>query len=346
MPKKLSSKYSKDKGEIKESRQDYKSWRKSPETVRSRDKSITISPKEDRRYRMSKTSHDRKVGNERKEQRSGEYAIKSNRRAGEKKTLLEQKTPRQGSGLARSGILRKNPSGIKRTGIFNRAINRKKEKGVTRKEYDTNFYEPSDDIAGVNVSKHRTHSSKEYMSIPRDQRKYVSQGVDSEGNPIKEKGKRKRVLGKKLDERGLKTDEKWKRKRVRTIPKEGDQYYEQKYVDWEDGKRVKKRGSGERDARRYVRKGVRRQYIDPDKEGKYQYVGTGEEVGKKPKREKRRKNTRDPKAKELKAPKPTREEKKATRQQKRKERERKRRDSERRLAESSGGGGGYNRHEY
>ena len=333
----------------KETREDYRAWRDSPSTVRERDKSITISPKMDRRRKIGKRKHEGVEEGSKREKRMSEYAIKQNRKYGGKKTLLESKPGGRviNTGLSKSGITRpKNTDPIKEKKLFDQMIRRKKEKGVVRKEYDPNWYEPSEKIAGMNVSKHDTMWDKD-GEIPRDQRKYVAQGIDEEGDPIKEKYKRKRVRGKDFTERGLHAEDKWKRKRVRTSPK-GDkkQYYEQKYVDFEDCKRIKKRGSSERDARRYVRKGLRRQYIDPDKEGKFHYVGTGEEVGKKPRKEKKRKNGREYKVKEekinkTKTVKPTKEEKKSARQQKRKERETRRRQAERDLAESSGGGYGY-----
>ena len=113
MPKKLSSKYNKDKGEAKESRQDYKAWKNAPSQVGSRDRSITISPKERKVSRISKSKHD-KI-NEKTAERLSRYNVNKNRRVGERKTLLEAKQPRVGSGLARSGIIRrKNQDQIKR----------------------------------------------------------------------------------------------------------------------------------------------------------------------------------------------------------------------------------------
>lgn len=49
----------------------------------------------------------------------------------------------------------------------------------------------------MNVSKHDTMWDKD-GEIPRDQRKYVAQGIDEEGDPIKEKYKRKELEEKIL----------------------------------------------------------------------------------------------------------------------------------------------------
>ena len=190
---------------------------------------------------------------------------------GEKETTLE--------GTNNRNLKRKNP--------FDTLLGRKKEKGLVKEKFDDTLTEDDELVYGRRRRKEPGLGREGIKKHGREQRKYVQQGTGEDGMPIKTKEKRK---GKRQG--GAKRDmptEKHKTKRITARPSSGGAREEVKTVSVIDGKRTKSRGVEGGLERRYVRKGLRRQYIDPDKEGKFTYVGSGKEVrGKRPKKEKKR----------------------------------------------------------
>lgn len=175
----------------------------------------------------------------------------------------------------KSIIEKKRLGNIKKKNIFDQILRRKKEKGLVKKIHDDVLYEDDPNVIHGRRDKYSVSTKKEEKKMGREHRKYVQQGEDEEGDPLKKKLKIKGKYGRDVP------TYKEKEKRVGS---------ERKYVVVEDGKRVKKRGDHPEEARRYVRKGLRRQYVDPDAEGKYTYVSGKEIKSKNPKQEKVRKN--------------------------------------------------------
>tara|TARA_R100000231_G_scaffold138719_1_gene117766 strand:+ start:459 stop:2531 length:2073 start_codon:yes stop_codon:yes gene_type:complete len=210
------------------------------------------APKVERKRVISERQEERLAKNPEKADRKSEAFVKKNieggssiNTAGRTEDLIEDK--RGGKNFRR------------------RFFGRKTDKGLVKKKFDDELSRDSDVVAGARVMK----SLREQKELGRDQRKFVSVGEDSEGNPLKFKSKRK---GKGRD---IPTD-KFKMKQLSSD--------ESKFVDVSDGKRIKKRGASESDARTYTRKGFRRVYTDPNEDGTFTTLRGKQIGGKKPRK--------------------------------------------------------------
>ena len=259
----------------------YKSWKKNTST-RTKE---NISPKVDRKAKINKHYEENVDPDSKQAIRKAKYVENRNLKGttanpGNQELLLEPK-----KGHLRGDIKKKGPV----RGLFNR----KTEKGLVKKKYDDTIYEDSEVIPGARADKFYFHNEKEERKAGREQRKYVQSGSDHEGDPIKTKEKIKGVKGRDIP------TEKHKQKMINEN--------ERKYVSVVDGKRIKRRGANEEDARQYTRRGFRRTYVEPDAEGNVQYVGTGERATRRADREDRKaikaenKNIRKQKKQENKA---------------------------------------------
>tara|TARA_R100000306_G_C4358915_1_gene134243 strand:+ start:160 stop:1020 length:861 start_codon:yes stop_codon:yes gene_type:complete len=274
-----------------EKREDYKAWKKGKDKTEISPKERNIKKITKRRYVKSTTKQ---------KEAAGEY-WDPDTGTGKK----DSKTSRLEGGR---GILDQAPGGksVKRKGIFRGLLGRKTEKGFVKEQFDPNLTEYDEDT-GLQKEKYglSKEDRKAKRKAGRKKEKYIAQGLDEYGEPLKTKkktqGKGEETV-KEKSKRAMKLpkgDKKYKKNPDGSLyvdPKTDDyvvdpKYLERKYVKVVDGKRVKSRGMEEesgRGTRQYIRKGFRRQYIDPDKEGKITYL-SGKEVKKKPRREKGRK---------------------------------------------------------
>ena len=238
-----------------ETRKDYKFYKEN-----DFDKSSYISPKVTKKTFMPKIREESIIPGSAEEKKISKFRENRSNRSGggnfsgNQDLLLEPN---------RNRITSNNR--VKKKGPIRSLLNRKTEKGFVKKKYDDELTEGSDVVSSTRVGKDYTVNNK-----GREQRKYVSQGVDSEGDPLKTKVK---IKGKKGDYRydgkNVKRDMPTTLDKMKRVNDD-----ETKYVSVVDGKRVKKRGSDANTAREYKRKGLRRVYVDPDSEGNVQYVGS------------------------------------------------------------------------
>lgn len=271
----------------------YKDWKDNTSTRTE----THISPKVDRKSKVTKHYEETVDPDSPKANRKAKYVENRNLKGttvepGNQELLLE----------AKKGHLRGD---IKKKGPFRNLVNRKTEKGVVKKKYDDAIYEDSEVIPGARADKFDYYDRKEEKDVGREQRKYVQSGSDSEGDPIKTKVKIKGIKGRDIP------TEKHKEKMINEN--------ERKYVSVVDGKRVKKRGSDERTAREYRRKGFRRVYVEPDAEGNVQYVGSGKRATRIADRESSREEKRNRRAENKSIREQRREERKSKRKQNRQE---------------------------
>jgi len=276
----------------------YNQWK----TDRSTRTRTNISPLVSRKQHLNKHYEDNVDPDSKGADRKSEFVERKN-----------QGTWNQGYGNQDLMIEAKEGRGdIKRRGLARGLFNRKTEKGLVKKKYDDELSKDSEVISGARASKFGLGDYKEEKAAGREQRKYITSGEDSDGDPIKTKIKTKGIRGRDIP------TEMNKEKMINEN--------ERKFVDVVDGKRVKKRGATASTAREYKRRGLRRVYTDPDAEGNVQYVGTGERATRRADRESGRdeRNQR-------------RQENKAIRQQKQQDRKATRKQNRQDFRQSFGG---------
>ena len=234
-------------GEVKE---DYSQWKD-----KKGKNTVNISPTVDRKQHISKYTEETLDPDSKKADIKSAYITNKNQRGGlehgNQDTLLEAKN---------------NQQDIKKKGLLRGVVNRKTEKGLVKKKYDDELYETSNVVAGARADKFDLSQEKEEKDLGREQRKYVQHGMDEEGDPTKTKIKIKGVGGRDIP------TIKEKEKQLNATDADGNPL--RKYVTTVDGKRVKKRGGNDQEAREYKRRGFRRRYTDPDSEGNYQYLNS------------------------------------------------------------------------
>ena len=263
-------------GEVKD---DYKNWNN-----QSGRNQTNISPTVSRKQHISKNTEETLDPNSSKAKIKSEFINNKNQRggsgqhAGNQELLLENKTQLRGS--------IEGTNNIKKKGIVRNIINRKTEKGLVKKKYDDTLYKDSEVISGARADRFggKYNSTKEENRLGREQRKYTQSGLDSEGDPTKTKIKIKGVKGREMP------TTKEKEKQLNATDADGNPL--RKFVTTIDGKRIKKRGTNDQNAREYKRRGLRRVYTDPDAEGNVQYVGTNKRANNRANRNSNREEKR------------------------------------------------------